>query len=96
MKRGKAPENPMDDFVAMRRDMAASAIEISDLALDAAVVKLDALFGAGFAKANPALVGQYLETTTRTFQNDMATMADMGEDFGLDLDLPPHDLDRRR
>ncbi len=91
MKRGA--KNPMEEFEAARRDMAQSAVAVSDLILDAAVKKLDALFGKGFAQANPMLVGQYLEATARTFENDMASAAEF-DDLGLDAPMP--DLDRRR
>ncbi|MBP6999909.1 hypothetical protein [Amaricoccus sp.] len=96
MKRGgkSAEEAAMDEFRAGRLMIAQNAAAVSDAILDAAVAKLDRLFGAGYAKANPALVGAYLEATTRTFQEDMATIAEYDDDFGLEL--PPPDLDRRR
>jgi hypothetical protein len=92
MKRGA--KDPMAEFEAARAEMATSAVSVSDLILDAAVRKIDGLFGPGFARANPALVGQYLDATARTFQSDMADVADFDDDYGLDLPRP--DLDRRR
>ncbi len=85
-------KDPMAEFHAARLDMVRSAISLSDLILDAAVGKLDGLFGGGFAQANPSLVGMYLEATARTFQNDMASIADYDDGF----DVPMPDLDRRR
>jgi hypothetical protein len=85
----------MAEFLALRLDVARGAIAVSDLALDAAVAKLDGLFGKGFAQANPALVGQYLVATAQTFQNDMADMADLSFNDDLDFDPPP-DTRRRR
>ncbi|MBP7240987.1 hypothetical protein [Amaricoccus sp.] len=98
MRRGgkSGQQAEMDLFEAARLGLASSASRISDLILDAAVAKLDALFGPGFAKANPALVGQYLDATTRTFQNDMATVAELDDLDDLDLDLALTDPDRRR
>ncbi len=93
MKRG-SKNDPLDAFEMARHDLARRAAAISDLMLDAAVQKLDALFGEGFARANPDLLGSYLVATARTFQNDILTAAEYGED--LELDLPPPDLDRRR
>ncbi len=81
-------------YEAARREAAESAAAVSDVILDAAVKKLDALFGKGFAQANPGLVGQYLDATARTFQNDIVDAAEFGDD--LDFDLPMPDTDRRR
>jgi hypothetical protein len=100
----REPANPMEQFDAARLEMARSAIGISDLILEAGVHKLDALFGKGFALKNPSLVGQYLDATTRTFQNDMAGLAEFGDDiefeeglaFDLDFDPPPPPARNRR
>jgi hypothetical protein len=83
----------LDEFDAARRAVAGSAIAVSDLILDAAVKKIDGVFGKGFAAAHPELVGQYLVATSRTFQNDMAAIVDVAEDSDLD-DLMA-DFDRR-
>ena len=78
--------DPMDEFDQMRVGLALSAVTISDLILDAAVSKIDALFGKGYAKAHPDLVGTYLETTALSFQNDMEAAAYAGSDGDLELD----------
>ena len=90
----REPKDPMEAFHAARRDIARGAVAVSDIILDAAVKKIDGLFGPGFAQANPALVGRYLEATARTFQEDFASVADYDDDFALDAPMP--DLDRRR
>jgi hypothetical protein len=83
----------LDEFDAARRAVAGSAVAVSDLILDAAVKKIDALFGKGYAQANPVLVGQYLLATARTFQNDMAAITEVAEDSDIDEMLA--DFDRR-
>ncbi len=83
----------LDEFDAARRAVAGSAVAVSDLILDAAVRKIDALFGKGYAAANPALVGQYLMATAQTFQNDMAAITEVAEDSDLDEMLA--EFDRR-
>jgi argininosuccinate lyase len=83
----------LDEFDAARRAVAGSAVAVSDLILDAAVKKIDGLFGKGYAQANPGLVGHYLVATARTFQNDMAAITDVAEDADFDEMLA--DFDRR-
>ena len=91
----------MDEFDSLRASLAESASDVSDLILDRALAKIDALFGKGFAKTNPALVASYLEATAMTFQNDLATAAAAEDDdfFGdtveeVDFLDEPEDEDR--
>lgn len=94
--------DPMADFDAVRLGLAHSAIAVSDAILEAGVHKIDALFGKGFAQANPALVGQYLEATVQTFRNDMAGIAgfggdmEFGEDMAVEFDFEPEPPARKR
>ena len=75
----------MDEFDGLRASLAESAADVSDLILDRALAKIDGLFGKGFAKSNPALVASYLEATAMTFQNDLATAAQVeDEDYFSD------------
>jgi hypothetical protein len=73
-------DDVMDEFDGLRASLAESAADVSDLILDRALAKIDAMFGKGFSKANPALVASYLEATAMTFQNDLATAAQVEDD----------------
>lgn len=89
----KEKARALAEYAAARLGAADEAAMISDHLLDAGAKKLDRLFGAGYAKANPALLGQYLAAAADIFQTDVSNVSDF-DDFDLDLPLP--DLDRRR
>jgi len=47
----------------------------TDRILDAAIAKLDARFGAGYAQANPDLVATYLEVAAQSLDTDLSNAA---------------------
>ncbi|MDZ7627077.1 MAG: hypothetical protein U5J99_01565 [Parvularculaceae bacterium] len=58
-----------------------TAISYTDQFLDAAIANLDARFGAGYARDNPALVAAYINTCSANlsgFMQSAMTVASMG------------------
>jgi hypothetical protein len=58
----------------------ATATGFADAFVDAGVAKLDAVFGAGYAKGNPQALAAYLATCTSMLDSLLTTMASMQED----------------
>ncbi len=58
-----------------------AAISYTDALLDAAVVKIDAAFGAGFARANPVLIGTMVQASAANLNAFMAPAANMPMDM---------------
>ncbi len=57
--------------------------EIADINLKAAVKDIDAVFGNGYAKANPSLVAAYLQAAAlREIDRTLATTAESVIDIG--------------
>ncbi len=81
-----------------------TAISYTDQFLDGAIAELDALFGAGYAKANPSLVAAYISACSANlsgFMQSAMTVASMsGTDIFADaleaLDAPPPQKRKRR
>ena len=48
---------------------------------DAAIIKIDATFGAGFARANPALIGAMVQASAANLNAFMAAAANMPMDM---------------
>ena len=66
---------------------AEAAIAYTDQFVEAGVAKLDALFGAGYAKANPAALQAYVAGcigTLDAFMNAAATAAALDDDAAFD------------
>ena len=55
----------------------AAATGYTDLFLDAAVAKIDATFGNGFARANPALIGALIQASATNLLSFMQAAAQM-------------------
>lgn len=75
-----------------------SAISYTVQFLDAAVAKVDAKFGAGFAKANPALVQSYLTACSHnlgSFITSALALASFPEGIEEDEEAPPANKRRR-
>ncbi len=77
-------------------DSTAAATGYTDAFLDAAVNKIDATFGAGFARANPVLIGAMIQASAANLNAFMAAasnmpmeMFDMLPDDDDDFPLPP-------
>jgi phage gp29-like protein len=62
-----------------------TAISYTDQFLDAAVAKIDALFGAGYAKTNPALVSAYISTCSANLSGFMQSAMTVASMSGADL-----------
>ena len=58
-------------------DSVTAATGYSDEFLDAAIIKIDATFGAGFARANPALLGAMVQASATNLNAFMAAAANM-------------------
>ena len=75
-------------------DSTAAATAYTDAFLDAAVTKIDATFGAGFARANPVLMGAMIQASATNLNAFMMAAANMPmEMFDMvpddDLPMPP-------
>ena len=75
-------------------DSTAAATAYTDAFLDAAVAKIDATFGAGFARANPALIGAMVQASAANLNAFMAAASNIPmEMFDMlpedDFPLPP-------
>jgi hypothetical protein len=81
-----------------------TAISYTDQFFDAALAKLDACFGPGFAKENPALVAAYISTCSANLsgfmQSAMAVASMSGTDIFAEalgsLDDPPRKKGKHR
>ena len=62
-------------------DSVAAATGYTDEFLDAAIVKIDATFGAGFARANPALIGAMVQASATNLSAFMTAAANMPMDM---------------
>ena len=58
-------------------DSIAAATGYTDGFLDAAITKIDATFGTGFARANPALIGAMVQASAANLNAFMAAAANM-------------------
>jgi len=92
--KGREPD-PMEAFEEGRAMIPTSAAAVADRLLASGARSLDALFGDGYARANPDLLGRYLDAATRIFEGDMASVAASAEDDD-GFDGLFDDLDRRR
>ncbi|WP_075221333.1 hypothetical protein [Acuticoccus yangtzensis] len=79
---------------------AAEAAAVTDQFVDAGIAKLDAVFGAGYAKENPAVLAAYIATCSSTFStlaltssNDaaMAALGDLDDEILDDDELDDED-----
>jgi hypothetical protein len=71
-----------------------AATGYTDVFLDAAVTKIDATFGTGFARANPVLIGAMIQASAANLNAFMAAASNMPmEMFDMmpddDLPMPP-------
>jgi hypothetical protein len=69
-------------------DSVAAATGYTDLFLDAAVAKIDATFGKGYAKANPVLIGAMIQASAANLNAFMAAAAAIPMDM---YDMLPED-----
>ena len=58
-------------------DSIAAATGYTEAFLDVAVAKIDATFGAGFARANPALIGAMIQASATNLNAFMAAAANV-------------------
>jgi hypothetical protein len=70
-------------------DSIAAACGYTDAFLDAAVTKIDAMFGVGFARANPALIGAMVQASAANLNAFMAAAANMPMEM---FDMLPDEL----
>lgn len=57
-----------------------AAIEYANEFVDAGVVKLDALFGAGYARENPQMLAAYMAACATNLNSFMVAATSIGED----------------
>ena len=58
-------------------DSIAAATGYTDGFFDAAIIKIDATFGSGFARANPALIGAMVQASAANLSAFMSAAANM-------------------
>jgi hypothetical protein len=69
-------------------DSIAAATGYTDAFLDAAVSKIDATFGTGFARANPVLIGAMIQASAANLNAFMAAASNMPMEM---FDMLPDD-----
>ena len=69
-------------------DSITAATGYADAFLDAAVAKIDATFGAGFARANPVLTGAMIQASATNLNAFMMAAANMPMEM---FDMVPED-----
>ena len=62
-------------------DSIAAATGYTDGFFDAAIIKIDATFGAGFARANPALIGAMVQASATNLSAFMTAASNMPMDM---------------
>ncbi len=62
-----------------------TAISYTDQFFDAAIAKIDARFGPGFASANPALVAAYISTCSANLSGFMQSAMAVASMSGADI-----------
>ena len=68
---------------------AGAAIGYTDEFFDAAVTKIDAAFGKGYAKANPVLVGALVQASSANLNAFMMAATSINPDMFGEMEEPP-------